>query len=70
MIYHHCLNIERGLMCAGLLKGAIQTNGETLVTKRQIIKFLKSQRKIGRKVLPICECNNFDYQKGCLGHDD
>ena len=22
----------------------------------------------GYRVLPICECDNFDYQRGCLGH--
>ena len=24
----------------------------------------------GRKVIPTCECDNFDYQRGCLGHEE
>jgi len=23
---------------------------------------------MGRKVIPLGECDNFDYQEGCLGH--
>ena len=30
---------------------------------------LYSQLDMGRKVLPVCECDNFDYQRGCMGHD-
>ena len=70
MIYHHCLNVECALKYADILKGALDDDGKVLKTRRQVKRFLKSQRKLGRLVLPMCECDNFDYLKGCLGHDD
>jgi hypothetical protein len=23
----------------------------------------------GHEVIPTCQCDNFDYKKGCLGHE-
>ena len=31
--------------------------------------FLYSQLDMGRRVLPMGDCDNFDYQRGCMGHD-
>jgi hypothetical protein len=45
-----------------------ETTGKYLLpeeSKRQFIKWISE----GKKVVPIGECSNFDYQKGCLGHD-
>ena len=70
MIYHHCLNIECALKNADILKGALEDCGKILNTKRQIKCYLTRHRKLGRIYLPIVSCDNFDYKKGCLGHDD
>lgn len=70
MIYHRCLNVECAIKYADILKGALDADGKVLKTRRQVKRFLKIQRKLGRLVLPMCECDNFDYLKGCLGHDD
>lgn len=32
-------------------------------------KYLNQALKDGWKLLPSDECNNFDPQKGCLGHE-
>lgn len=68
MIQHFCMNIEGAIANAKDLKGAITVNGETLNTVKEIRTFLRGQLAMGRRVLPMCRCSNFDYQKGCLGH--
>lgn len=70
MIYHHCLNVEYAFKNADMLKNALEIDGKVLKTKRQVKRFLICQRKLGRLYLPICQCDNFDYKKGCLGHND
>lgn len=68
MIQHLCMNIEDAIANAKELKGAITVDGETLKSVKRIKTFLRTQLAMGRKVLPVCRCSNFDYQKGCLGH--
>ena len=68
-IIHLCLDIRGGIIHAKELRGNITVDGKTLRTTAEVKNFLQSQLDMGRKVLPMCECNNFDYQKGCLGHD-
>ena len=70
MIYHHCLNIEVALKNADMLKGAIEVDGDILKTKRQVKRFLIGQRNLGRLYLPLCNCDKFNYIKGCIGHND
>ena len=52
-----------------MLKGCIEVDGHQLNTVKEIREFLQSQLDIGREVLPMGNCDNFDYQKGCLGHE-
>ena len=70
MIYHHCLNIECALKNADMLRGALDVEGKVLQTRRQVKRFLKSQYRLGRRYLNLCECDNFNHQKGCMGHND
>ena len=65
---HMALDIEGGIINAKLLKGCITVDGNVLETTKEVRNFLKGQLKMGRRVLPMGECDNFDYQKGCLGH--
>lgn len=66
---HCCLDITGGMKNAQMLKGVITVDGHTLNTVKEIRNFLQGQLDLGRKVLPMGDCDNFDYQKGCLGHD-
>ena len=68
MEYHVCIDIDRAIENAKMLKGFITLDGRTLQTVAEIRAFLREQKKIGRRVLPIGDCDNFDYEKGCLGH--
>jgi hypothetical protein len=64
-----CLDIQGGIYIAKLLKGAITVDGKKLNTVKEVKDFLNGQLALGRRVLPMCDCDNFDYQKGCLGHE-
>ena len=65
---HMCLDIQGGINNAKMLKGAITVDGKTLNTVKEVKDFLRGQLALGRRVLPMCECDNFDYQTGCKGH--
>lgn len=65
---HMSLDIDGGIKNARLLKGCITVDGRTLNTVKEIRAFLYEQKAMGRKVLPMGDCDNFDYQTGCLGH--
>lgn len=69
-IVHRSLNIEAALKNVNLLSDTIEADGRILRKKCEIKRYLKRQLKAGRKYLPICDCDNFDYQRGCLGHDE
>lgn len=70
MKYHFCMNIDGAIENARTLKGCITVDGHTLNTVKEVRAFLYEQKAMGRRVLPIGDCDNFDYQKGCLGHQE
>jgi hypothetical protein len=39
------------------------------MTNRQLRAYLRMADFEGKKLLPMGECDNFDYQEGCRGHD-
>lgn len=39
------------------------------LSRDQALFFVSGQLALGHSKYPVAECNNFDYQKGCLGHD-
>jgi hypothetical protein len=68
--YHLCLDIS------GALKNwnprhfdrVITDDDGRLLTAVEAKKSLQDQLAMGRKVIPSSECDNFDYEHGCLGH--
>ena len=66
--YHVSLDIDGGIKNAKDLVGVIKVNGHPLMKVAEIKRFLEHQKDLGRKCLPFGDCDNFDYQKGCLGH--
>jgi hypothetical protein len=69
-IVHLSLNIAGALLNAKDLKGCISVDGKPLMTVREIKQFLSYQLSLGRRVLPMSdECEGFDYQTGCPGHE-
>lgn len=68
--YHCCLSIEGAIRNAKDLKGCITLDdSRVLMSVKEIRDFMKKQLAMGRKVLPCGDCDNFDYQTGCKGHE-
>lgn len=61
-IIHLSLDIKGSLRNPEILKGAITYNGKTLNTVKEIKAFLQYQLSLGRKFLPMCDC---DYCPNC-----
>jgi len=42
------------------------------MTPREAEDFLMDELAKGHEVIPICDCDNFDFKEngGCQGHDD
>lgn len=68
-MYHVCLDIEGSIRNAKTLKGCITVDGKVLMTEKEIKDFMKSQLALSRRVLPCGDCDNFNYQTGCKGHE-
>lgn len=68
MMRHLSLNIDGAIRNAKMLKGCITVDGRVLNTVGEIRAFLYEQKRMGREFLPYGDCDNFDYKKGCLGH--
>lgn len=69
MIRHLCFSVEGAIVNAKDLKGCITVNGKTLNTVKEIRDYMRGQLALGRRILPMCNCSNFDYQRGCQGHE-
>lgn len=67
-IIHCCLSIEGGLRNAKSLCNCISVDGRLLRTVPEVKTFLQEQLDLGRRVLPMGDCDDFDYQTGCRGH--
>lgn len=68
MIRHLALDIDGAIKNAKMLKGCITVDGRVLNTVEEVRHFLYQQKAMGREALPLGDCDNFDYKKGCLGH--
>ena len=67
-VIHVCLDVAFGIENAEDLRGCITVNGKRLTKTKEIRAFLREQLEMGRRVIPVCDCDNFDYQLGCRGH--
>ena len=68
IIHHVSLDISGALKNPKCLINAITYDGQILTKEKQIIEFLEYQQYLGHKLLPLGECEGFDYIKGCPGH--
>lgn len=48
---------------------SISVNGVPLKTAEQVKDFLLNQLAQGHELLPMGDCDNFDWKTGCGGHD-
>lgn len=68
---HMCLNVSGALSQTPKndeLSFADNDDG-TAMTNNQLRIYLMKAQSEGKRVLPIGDCDNFDYQTGCKGHN-
>lgn len=76
MSHHIHLNVDvRGLLnqpkrtLERNWKGAFTVGGRKLMKADEIRSALMDELSKGHERLPMGDCDNFDYKKGCRGHD-
>lgn len=52
----------------GSLKGVFKTDEGRPLSDEEARQYLNECLSKGWKVIPMGECDNFDYQSGCKGH--
>lgn len=69
-IRHMSLNIEGALRFYGKksMRGLIKEDNGAEWTDKMVRDYLKKCLSEGKKLLPIGDCDLFDYQTGCPGH--
>jgi hypothetical protein len=63
-----CVDIEGVLRWPDKQLSMLFTENGVNRPGRYVRDWLKLQLAHGKKVLPMGECDNFDYQTGCKGH--
>lgn len=63
---HFCVSV-RGTLRNRNFGGMSYKDGKSM-TEFEAFEALCDELSQGHEVLPLEECDNFDYKKGCLGH--
>ena len=70
---HMCLSVRGALSWSKAemkrMAPSMIVNGKQLKTADEVREALLDELAKGHEVLPLCDCDNFDYKKGCLGHE-
>lgn len=65
-----CVNISGSLRRPiGSIKGEFKTKEGYPLSDYGARALLRDELAKGHKVFPVGDCDNFDYQKGCQGHE-
>ena len=68
--YHMCVSVRGALNRSYRdLRGMFRHYDGRLMTGREVQQVLMDELSKGHEVIPACECDNFDYKKGCQGHE-
>lgn len=67
---HMCMNIEGALRNYGKksMAGLITEDSGAEWTDKMVRNYLQECLAKGYRVIPMGDCEGFDYQKGCPGH--
>jgi hypothetical protein len=72
-IIHMCLSV-RGALSWGkreqrrALTWMLRSDGTPYASVEELRSALFDELAAGREVLPMGDCDNFDFKRGCLGH--
>lgn len=69
--YHLCLNVRGALLnwSDSDLASCMTYDDGRKMTAREVKLFLMDEIAKGHKVIPTCECSNFNHETGCGGHE-
>jgi len=68
---HMCLCVSGALRWKdSRLAGLFTKEDGSECTGREAREYLKLQDYLGRRVIPVGDCDNFDYNTGCRGHPE
>ena len=68
--HHCCIDISGALKNLKSFRGAVTDNDGRPMTLLEFKAYLLNEQAKGHSVIPICDCDNFDYQHGCQGHEE
>lgn len=68
--HHLCIDLKGALMnwSDRQWRNCVTADDGHTMTPQEVRAEFLSELAEGRKVIPAAPCDNFDYQKGCLGH--
>ena len=73
MTIHLCMDVK-GFLMAHIAdrdyEGIFQHASGNVMTAWEARHYLFMQLIAGHRVIPTIACDNFDFQKGCLGHPE
>lgn len=62
------LSVEGALRWKRKLHRLFQDDDGNFLTDKEARAYLKQCQFEGKRIIPMGDCDNFDYQIGCLGH--
>lgn len=68
-VMHLCVSCEGALRRPKDFAGAVTVNGNVLESVPEITEFFQGQLLLGHRVIPFGDCDNFDWETGCKGHE-
>ena len=70
--FHMCVDISGALKnwSDRLWRGVVTDDNGRVLTLREAKQYFRAELAKGRAVLPCSDCDNFDYQTGCQGHEE
>ena len=72
-IIHLCMDVQGFLMHHNRKKDyekMFRDNSGRILSSDEARHHLLNELAAGHRVIPMTGCDNFDFQKGCLGHND
>lgn len=72
--FHLCLGISGALRMSKkefrrVFDGSVTRNDGSRMHLEDFRQYLLDEQAKGHKVVPMCDCDNFDHKTGCKGHE-
>lgn len=73
--FHTMISVDSMLKCSKMdfdkvWKGVFHNDAGEMMTYQQVREVFLEHKRLGHKVFPCGDCNNFDWDSGCQGHEE